>query len=161
MNYYIIIRGPLGVGKSTIAKALAKKLNAEHISIDKVLEENKLDKVKVKCIPLKNFIKANEIVLSKAKKYLDKKKIVIFDGCFYHKEQIKHLIRNLKYKYLVFTLKAKLEVCIKRDSKRKIKYGKEAAKAVHNLVSQFDYGTIINTENKSINEVVNEILTHI
>ncbi len=40
MSFYIIIRGPLGCGKSTIAKALSKKLNAKYFAIDKILEEN-------------------------------------------------------------------------------------------------------------------------
>ena len=44
MSYFIIIRGPLGIGKSTIAKALAEILKAEYIAIDKVLEENGLDR---------------------------------------------------------------------------------------------------------------------
>ena len=69
MNYYIIIRGPLGIGKSTIAISLAKELNAEHISMDKVLEENGLDKVEpdAECIPAKNFILADEIILPEVK----------------------------------------------------------------------------------------------
>ena len=31
MSYFIIIRGPLGSGKTTISKQLSKLLNAEHI----------------------------------------------------------------------------------------------------------------------------------
>ena len=44
MSYIIIIRGPLGVGKSTVSKELAKKLKGRHIPIDKVLEENNLER---------------------------------------------------------------------------------------------------------------------
>ena len=36
MEYYIIIRGPLGCGKSTISKALAKRLKAEHFAVDRI-----------------------------------------------------------------------------------------------------------------------------
>jgi len=43
MEYCIIIRGPAGVGKTTIAKKLAKYLNADYASIDKIMKENKLD----------------------------------------------------------------------------------------------------------------------
>ena len=39
MKQGILIRGPLGIGKTTIAKLLAKKLGAERFHIDKVLEE--------------------------------------------------------------------------------------------------------------------------
>lgn len=69
MVYFIIIRGPLGIGKSTIAQKLAKPLDAQYISVDKVLEEHNLDKVKdEKWIPAENFIKAQEIILPKVKK---------------------------------------------------------------------------------------------
>jgi deoxyadenosine/deoxycytidine kinase len=34
MGYYVIIRGPLGVGKSVIAQKLAKTLKAVYIPID-------------------------------------------------------------------------------------------------------------------------------
>jgi len=69
MSYYIIIRGALGIGKSTIARKLSRILNAGYISIDKVLEENGLDKVEpdAECIPAKNFILADEIILPEVK----------------------------------------------------------------------------------------------
>ncbi|MDD5331432.1 MAG: AAA family ATPase [Candidatus Nanoarchaeia archaeon] len=161
MSYFIIIRGPLGIGKSTIAKALAKKLSAEYISMDQILKENGLDvRGNEPCIPARNFIKANEIVLSKVKRDL-KDKIVIFDGCFYHKEQIKHLEVYLPFEHYEFNLKAPIEVCIARDSKRKQSYGEGAARAVYSLVTKFDHGINIDTENKTKNQVVKEILSHL
>ena len=157
MCYFIIIRGPLGVGKTTIAKGLADKLGGVHISIDKVLAKHKLDKVSGRCIPLKNFIKANEIVIPKVRKLLESK-VVIFDGNFYHKQQITHLIKKLRYPCFVFTLKAPLKVCIERDKCRKKVYGEGAACAVHNLVSKFDYGRSINTEGKTEKQIIKKIL---
>ncbi len=163
MGYYIIIRGPLGIGKSTIAKELSKSLNAKYISIDMILEEYGLDKVKAdaECIPAKNFIKADEIIIPEANKSLKKGKKVVFDACFYHKQHIEHLTQRLNYPHQVFTLKASLETCIKRDKNRKKTHGKEAAKAVYKLVSRFDYGISVNTDNKTINEVVKEILSYL
>ncbi len=160
MSYYIIIRGPLGIGKSTIAKKLAERLNGEHIPIDKVLEKHDLDKVDkdVECIPAENFIKANGIILPKAREKLGKGKILVFDACFYHKEPPEHILNRLSdYRHYIFTLKAPLKVCIERDSKRKKTHGKDAAKAVHKLVSRFDYGMIINTEGKTADETAKEI----
>ena len=161
MKYYIIIRGPLGIGKTTIAKKLAAKLDATHISIDSVLEEHGLDKANGRCIPAKNFIKANSIVLPSAKSALAREKIVIFDGNFYHKKQLQHIIQGLKSPHYLFTLKAPLETCIKRDSKRKRRYGKEATTAVHTLVTRFDYGIVIDTDNKTAKKVAEEIMSYL
>ena len=163
MTYYIIIRGPLGIGKSTVAQKLAEELSAEYISIDYILKEHGLDKVKdEKYIPAKNFIKAQEIILPQVKEILGKGKTVIFDGNFYHKEQIEYLIKQLApIKHHVFTLKASLKTCIDRDSKRHKPYGAGAATAVHNLVARFDYGISLDTENKSADEVIKKILSYL
>ena len=87
---------------------------------------------------------------------------MIFDGCFYHREQIDDLLTKLKeYRNYAFTLKAPLEVCIQRDAGRKRVYGDGAAAAVHGLVSRFDYGTLIDTSGKTIEATFKEILAHL
>jgi len=163
MSYYVIIRGPLGIGKSTIAKELAKLLGADYISIDDILAEHKLDKVdpSEECIPAKNFVKANELVIPKVKKELAKGKIVVFDGNFYHKEQIENLIKSLHFEHHEFTLKAPLKTCIERDSGRKRSYGPDAAAAVYAAVSRFDYGISIDTNKKTVEQVVKDILNYL
>jgi len=45
MSYFIIIRGPAGVGKTTIAKKLAARLGETYISFDKIMREKGLDKI--------------------------------------------------------------------------------------------------------------------
>ena len=98
MEYYIIIRGPLGCGKSTISKALAKRLKAEHFAVDRILDEFNLTKDKEKgYISQKSFFKANEIIAERAKKILDDGRSVVFDGNFYWKSQIDDLISRLDY----------------------------------------------------------------
>jgi shikimate kinase len=158
MSYHIIIRGPLGVGKSTIARALAKRLGAFYIAMDDVLKEHGLDVLGNRtCIPAENFIKADELVLPQAKAEL-KKRVVIFDGCFYHMEQLRHLEWALPSKHVIFDLKAPLALCIQRDSKREKPYGEAATKAVFALVSRFDYGVPIDTKGKTAAMCVEEIL---
>lgn len=157
MNYLIIIRGALGVGKTIIAKKLAEILPAEYISVDLVLRGIGLHKVEGECIPLKNYLEADKKIIPLAKEYLNNGKNVVIEGCFYFKEQIKDLLGNLGNAHFKFTLKAPLEVCAQRDKQRKKSYGQEAAAAVLNLVNKFDYGITINTENKTINDVINEI----
>jgi shikimate kinase len=152
----ILIRGPLGIGKSTISQGLTKKLKAKYYSMDKILEKNGLDKQDDSFTP-QDFIKANNIILAEVKDNLKKGKSVILDGCFYFKEQIDHLEKNLS-KIYAFNLKAPLEICIKRDSGRKRVYGEQAAREVYELVSKFDYGQDIDTNNKTSDQVIKEIL---
>lgn len=161
MGYFIIIRGPLGCGKSTIAERLSKTINAEYVAVDRILDEHDLTKDKeAGYVSQKSFLKANEIVIPKAKKFLDKGIPVVFDGNFYWKSQIGDLINKLEYPHYVFTLKAPLEVCVERDSKRKKTHGEDAVKAVYKKSTEFDYGTVINIT-KSLDEAIEEILSYL
>lgn len=162
MSYFIVIHGPLGSGKSTIARELAHRLNAERVQIDDILSEHKLDLHEdyEASIPAKNFIKAIDIVLPHVKSLLSERKIVIFDGCFYHKEVMDHLIENLPYPHYLFTLKAPLEVCIERDQHRPKTLGEDAAQAVYSLTSQLDFGAIIDTT-QPLEGSLNRILTEL
>lgn len=156
-TFFIIIRGPLGCGKSTIAKRLAEDLNAEYIPIDRVLDEHNLTKDKeAGYISQKSFIKANEIITPKAKRKLQSGVPVIFDGNFYWKSQIDDLIQRLDFPHFVFTLKAPLKVCIERDLQRGKTHGEDAARAVYKKATEFDYGIVVDIT-KTIGEAVKEI----
>lgn len=157
----IIIRGPAGVGKSTISRELTKKIKAEVIHFDKIMHKLALDYIPGdKWIPLDKFLKADKVMIYKFKEILKRKNLII-DGNFYHKEQIKDLRDNLGCLHYVFTLKADLNECIKRDKLRKQKLGDKAIRDVFKLVSAFDYGKIINTNDKTSKEVVDIILKEI
>ena len=158
MSFYIIIRGPLGIGKTTIAEALSKKIQGEHIAYDRILEEHDLEGDKEEgFISQKNFLKANEIAVSQSKEFLDKGTPIVFDGNFYWKSQVEDLISKLDYPHYVFTLSAPLGVCIERDDKRNKSYGKGAAEVVYGKTTEFNYGTVIDTNCKTAEEVVDEI----
>lgn len=154
MSQVIIIRGPLGVGKTTIANELTKKLGAVNLSVDGALEEIGYQNIEGAGISIEDFIRVNETMLPDIKQALEKSQPVIVDGCFYHKEQIEHLEKNVAAPVVVFTLKASVEDCIDRDKNRDKSYGEDAARAVHNMVSKFDYGTIIDTTNKTAEDIV-------
>lgn len=161
MSYYIILRGPLGCGKTTIANELAKKLNGTHIAIDDYIEKNKLYREKEEgYISQKSFIKVNKMAAPHAEKLLKKGKVVVFDGNFYWKSQIEDLIKRLKHPHYVFTLKAPLKVCIERDSKRKRTYGTGAATVVYNKVMSFEYGRSIDVT-QSQDKVLKEIISYL
>jgi predicted kinase len=157
-GYYLIIRGPLGIGKTTISEKLAEQLNGEYISIDRILNDNKIKEWEKGYISEASFLKANDMAVLKARPALCNGKPAIFDGNFYHKSQIEDLIKKLDFKYFIFTLKAPLAICIERDSKREKPLGAKAAEEVHRKTSEFDEGIVLDTENKTENQVIEEIL---
>ncbi|MBI4232037.1 ATP-binding protein [Candidatus Peregrinibacteria bacterium] len=161
MSYYIIIRGPLGSGKTTISKKLSNILNAEHIAIDDIIDEYNLANDKEDdYISQKSFIEANEIAIGKAKEILESGKPVIFDGNFYWESQIDDLLSRLDFPHYIFTLKATLELCIERDSKREIPHGQIAAEVVYNKTTEFDRGTLIDTTG-SIEDSIGKMMIQI
>jgi tRNA uridine 5-carbamoylmethylation protein Kti12 len=156
--FYIIIRGPLGCGKSTISQRLAKELDAEYIAVDKVLDEYNLTKDKEEgYISQKSFLKVNEIISKRVKIFLKKGKSVIFDGNFYWKSVIEDLISKLDYDYQVFTLKASVNTCIERDIERGRTHGEAAAREVYKKSMSFDYGKIIDIDDKTVEETISMI----
>ncbi len=161
MSFYIIIRGPLGCGKSTIAERLSKILNAKHFAVDRVLDEHDLTKDKeAGYISQRSFIKANEIIIPQARRILNRGKPVIFDGNFYWKSQVEDLIDRLDFPHHVFTLKAPLEICIARDKERTKTHGEDAARAVYKKAAEFDYGTVIDI-NRPLDECIKALLSHL
>jgi broad-specificity NMP kinase len=160
MSYFIIIRGSAGVGKSTISKLLAENIKAEIIHFDKVMKSLEMDYILGdKWIPLDKFLKADKIKIPEFRDKLEKEINLIIDGNFYHKEQIEDLINNLEFPNYIFTLKADLQECIKRDKSRDGELGEKATTDVFKLVSAFDYGTVIDTNGKTPTEIIDEIIS--
>ncbi|MBI5390444.1 ATP-binding protein [Candidatus Woesearchaeota archaeon] len=161
MTRYVIIRGPLGCGKSTIAKRLSKLLNARYVAVDRVLEVHKLIQDKeAGYISQQSFKKANEIIAPQAQKILEGGRTIIFDGNFYWKSQLKDLIRRLDSPHVVFTLKAPLKVCIARDAERRKTHGEDAARAVYAKSTEFTYGTVVDM-NRPLKECIDDILSYL
>jgi len=161
MSYYIIIRGPLGCGKSTISEELSKRINGKHFAIDRVLDDNNLDGDKEEgYISQKSFKKANELACTGAIPLLQQGTPVVFDGNFYWKSQVDDLIERVDFPHSVFTLRAPLSVCIERDSKRDKTHGEMAVKVVHKKSTEFDYGTSIDVT-KPLQECIGEILSYL
>jgi len=159
MSYYVIIRGPAGVGKTTIGRSLASRINASVTHFDKVMEEMGMDYVEgEKWIPLQRFLKADEALLPKLADELDGGRNVVLDGNFYHREQIEDLTGKLDFPHAVFTLKADLDECLKRDRARNNALGERGIEDVFGLVGAFDYGNVIQTKGKTADEVVEEIM---
>jgi broad-specificity NMP kinase len=148
---HIIIRGPLGVGKSTIARKLSTTLNYEYISLDQVIDDNKLVPPGVEGVPLESFLEANKLLLQYAE---HSEKPLLIDGCFYHQEQLDDLVAKLGRAVTIFTLICSVEECIERDSKRKKVYGEDAARFVYMMTSNVKAGLEIDTTNLSADETI-------
>ncbi len=155
MSFYVIIRGPLGCGKSTIAKRLSKVLKAEYFAIDKFLD----DAEEGGFISQKSCIRANVKLALHAKRILSKDRPVIFDGNFYWTSQIKDLINRLDFPRYVFTLRAPLKVCIARDSARRKHCGVDATRVVFKKSTEFDYGIVINVD-RSLQVCLKELISN-
>jgi len=156
MVFYVVIRGPWGVGKSTVSERLAKEIRAEYISIDRILDELDLWEAG----HLSEFLRANAFAVERAQGFLDQGTPVIFDGNFYWKSQIEDLIGQLDYRHYVFTLKAPLSICIDRDSRRATPHGSEGATEVYAKSTKFDYGIGLDATHP-IESVVREITSHL
>src|SRR3989338_5334284 len=161
LGRYIVIRGPLGSGKTTVAKKLIKLLKGKHIAVDEIIDKHELWRYKEEgYISQKSFLKVNKIVEPMSRELLERGKTVIFDGNFFWKSQIEDLVHRLNYPHYVFTLKAPLIVCIKRDSKRNKPHGKDAAIVVYKKTTSFDYGININIT-LPLNKAIREIMSHL
>ena len=150
MTYYVIIRGPLGVGKTTISAALAKSIGATVVSIDKIADKE-WDGGSVRL-----YVNANRIAAERARSALAHGTPVIFDGCFYWKIQIADLESRLPFPHVIFTLKAPLSVCIARDARRRVVHGADGAAQVYRKVTRFEYGVAIDAT-RGIPTTVKEI----
>lgn len=153
MKKLIIIRGPLGVGKTTISKILAKNIDVEYLSLDTIIKDNNWEGTDG--IPLENFLKANEII---SKLVNNHKNPFILDGCFYYQEQIDDLKQKFKNDLIIFTLTSNVEKCIERDSKREKNYGEDSAKFIHMITTKIKEGYEINNNDLTIQETVEKIM---
>ncbi|OGY46525.1 MAG: hypothetical protein A3A24_03845 [Candidatus Buchananbacteria bacterium RIFCSPLOWO2_01_FULL_46_12] len=158
VSYFVIIRGPLGSGKTTIAKKLAQILKAKYFAVDRVLDQYDLTKYKqAGYIAEKSFLKVNKILAPTAKKYLAQGRPVIFDGNFYYQSAIKDLIKKFKFQSFVFTFKVPMALCLKRDQFRAKTHGPDAVKAVYKKSTAFKFGMVVDAT-KSVDQTIKKIL---
>ncbi len=155
MPQVLVIRGPLGVGKTTVSKMLAQKLNAEYISLDQILDDNHLVAPDADGIPVEAYLKANEIIMEKVSRT---DTTCIVDGCFYYQEQIDDLTKKCAGNIEFFSLVSDVEKCIERDSKRPKVFGEDSARYVHMITTKIKAGIEIDTNNLTVEETVDKIV---
>jgi adenylate kinase family enzyme len=161
MSLSVIIRGPLGAGKTTISKRLADILGATYISIDMILDSLPEDwDEEGGCYSEKSFLHVNEIAAAQAKEALCKDEPVVFDGNFYWPSQIEDLPRRLHGPVIIFTLRVPLATCIERDGLRNPPHGEQAARDVFALTTSFTAGIEIDATG-SVESVVATIVSQL
>lgn len=152
----IVIRGPLGAGKTTISKSLGDAIGAAVIHMDDVpVVEAEWDGGS-KAL----FLKANLGAVEMALPHLRRGRSVIFDQNFYWKGVILDLEKRLPVPLKVFTLKLPLAECILRDRDRKLSSGEQAAREVFTKVDRFEYGIPIDAT-QPLPAVVRAIRAHL
>ena len=160
-GYYIIIRGPMASGKTTISEKLATNLQGEYIPIDRILDtldEEVQNEWEDGVMSQRAFIQANRLGAEAARKHLTKGRPVVFDGNFYWRSQVDDLVRRLDFPHCSFTLRVPLEICIRRDAGRNRSYGREAVEAVYRKSTEFDFGVVVDAT-LPLEKVVKEVLS--
>lgn len=129
MTFFVVVRGPLGAGKTTVARALATSIRGAYISIDDLLERYEWDGGSEGL-----FLRTNEDAAREARPALDRRAPVVFDGNFYWPKAIDDLARRLPYPHAVYALRVPLRVCVERDRDRVPSYGEAATREVYEKV---------------------------
>jgi predicted kinase len=152
MAQYVVIRGPLGVGKTTVARRLGTQLSARYLSVDRILDEEHF----WESGRLGEFLRANAVLAERARRSFERGHDVVIDGNFYWRTQLADLTRRLRVSGHVFTLVAPLSVCIERDRARPYSHGADAAREVFAKTTRFDWGTPVDAT-RPLSVVVRDI----
>ena len=131
----IVLRGPLGAGKSTVARALAREIGALVIPVDDLLDELGWDGGSERL-----FLRANDVIARRARPVLANGRRVIIDGNFYWRSALDDLSARLPYPGHVFRLEVPLATCIERDRDRTESHGAVAAREVYVKVARVPIG---------------------
>lgn len=160
MVYYAIVRGPLGIGKTTVVRRLAEQVRGVPISIDTILDGHGLDEWEEGFMSRRVFLQANRFAIEEAVPALTRGIPVFFDGNFYWKSQIRDLLERLPFDHLVVSLTAPVDLCILRDSLRTPSYGEQATREVYAHTTRFDWGVAVDASGP-VERTVDTILAHL
>jgi predicted kinase len=160
MSYFVVIRGPLGVGKTTVATRVASELGGTYVSIDSLLDRPGVEEWDGERITEASFLHVNRLAAAETRPILARGTPVVFDGNFYYRSQIDDLLAALPFNHAIFSLTAPLAECVSRDRQRAHPYGEEAVAQVHELVGRVSAGVEVDAR-RSVNTTVAEIVAQV
>lgn len=159
---YLLIRGPVGVGKTTTVRALQKRLKeAGHkaycLSFEHFRAQHNL------LIPTyENKKRGLELLIPELQQRINDGYLVVFEGVFYEKEFLDYIRDNLGVNYLQINLFAEKSTCLARDAQRNKSRGvtnvEETWEFLKRENNKDNKEITLSTENLSVDEVVNKIL---
>ena len=149
MPVAIILNGPSGVGKSTLADMICKRHDYKHANADafKHMFSPKRSKIRTDIGEKLGYIYAKELAVREFSMVIE----AVPDK---YLKRIRQLLRKHKYKLIEISLVAPVEQCIKNDRTRGVYgYGESAIREVYPrfLVRK---GFVIDVTNKSKMEVL-------
>lgn len=158
-NFVVIIRGPIGVGKSTISELLERKLfNTVHVDVDKI-------KHKLGGRPSKSrTLRAHQIARQRVRSLIKQKKNPVIEEIFRWDDYsaMKKLIKNKNYNIVKVYLKASLDVLIRRDQTRTVKHkGYKMVKEFYKKIRPVDEDLNLDTSKMNKQSVVRHIIQQI
>ena len=163
MNKSLVLTGMMGVGKSTIGRLLAKRLNIKFVDVDRIIEENERKTIK------QIFDENGEKYFRKLEKKItlkllkNKKIVVALGGGAFINDEIRNKVLKTSVSIWLKVSLDKLHIRYRRNDKRPLLNKKKLDKEVRNIYlsrkkiySLADFK--INCDNINKAEIVEKIL---